>query len=308
MRKAAIAISTLVLLVGAAVALIASLSVTPKFIELMTGAGEKGKCSWEIVALSLTTSIPGFKGIPEECTASYINITKKELDKLRPNAKKRIEFYTKNSEKYYGMLREGFNNPDDERQQYEWALNQLITDQLKNCWDKVLQGKVPIFSKWWDLYHWPGEKERPNQDKAIELWEKGPGINYPPINCIVCSRIEFRPDAKQVVGERAVNSLTTWLKYEHPRYKAESYFEYLADGQTLPKTGSFNIIRYPYNTRQIFAVVYERINAYKTMEVLNKLGITEKGDYSILRLVPYDEIAKPLSDGSAGEGCTLIVD
>lgn len=301
MKKAAIAISTLILLVGAAIALIASLSVTPKFIELMTGAGEKGKCSWEIVASSLAPkSLAGFGGVPEECKASYVNITKKELDKLRPSAKKRIEFYTKNSEKYVGMLKEGFNNPDDERQQYEWALNQLVTDKLKNCWDKVLQGKLPIFDKWWDLYQLPGEKREPNRESAIDLFEKSFGVNLPPVNCIICSRIEFMPDAKEVVGERTINSLTTWLKYEHPRYKAESYFEYLADGQTLPNTGSFNIIRYPYNTWQIWAVVYERINAYKTTEWFGE------GDYSVLRLVPYDEIAKPLSTN--GMGCTLIVD
>ncbi len=323
MRKSQIGVDTFIALVILVLGiLVLFLVVYPDVKELLVGEGEKGACEWSLVMHSIT-KIADWSAIPAECRAHRFEVDLKYLQRYHTEAKKRIDVYEADADKYQLMLEElekskqkiG-NDPDPNYLLNEWALNKIVAEEMKDCWQKVFMGELPLFDQWWDFYSW--EKEMPTRTKDRFSSFIG-NFEGPPTNCIICSRIKFSPDLVNYFKRHNkvnIDSIDTWLKNNHPAWEAASYYKFLIQGQSELK--SFFTPDYSYSIDKPLAVLYEKIYYYHGIEeVLDRLWKLISGgkegsyDLNFLKLVPYtqeDLIHPPNEDRTGGEGCTFILD
>ncbi|MBW2968923.1 hypothetical protein KY314_02300, partial [Candidatus Woesearchaeota archaeon] len=172
-KKSVIAANTVISLAILAIGLIVLFHVVfPEVKDVIVGEGEKGACEWSLVMHSIT-KLGDWSLIPAECRAHRIEIDMDYLSDYHKEAKNRIKTYINNKDKYAEILH-FFNNPNDELQLNEWALNRIIAKETKDCWEKVFKGKLPLFeSGWWNLISWDalGVSEAPKKhDVALTLW------------------------------------------------------------------------------------------------------------------------------------------
>ncbi len=307
--------------------------VFPVVKEVLVGESEKGTCEWSLVMHSIA-KVGDWSLIPAECRAHRIEIDMNFLDSYKSEAKKRIKQYNANKEKYVEIL-PFFNNPDDEKQIRTWALNRIIAVEMKDCWEKVMKGKLPLFDAWWKFFSWDvyGKdivKKPTNREEAFSVWNqlliKSTGLPGtvklygPPTNCIICSRIKFSDDVKNYFAHRYIPSLNVWLKHNYPATGGKSYYNHIVEGQSQLRNPF--IPRYAsYNVDTPLSVTYEKIYTLRSWQdsgiikrawqgtlgqvyaVVNKEHLYE---LNYVKLVPYtqDDLVDPIK----GEGCTFILD
>lgn len=320
MKRAQISVDTFILLAALAFAALVILAIVfPSVRDVLEPEGEKAACEWSLVMHSIA-KLGDWSLIPPECRANRIEITMKDLRKYGREASKRIEVYKENPTKYEKMLKT-FDDPTDPNIVDEWALNKIVAEEMKDCWEKVFKGRLPLFEKWWRLYSWDPVTGVPeNQETAFELWLPLIGtqrFHGPPTNCVICSRIKFSDKVKKEFGSRInINSLDLWLKYNYPKTGGKSYYDGLTEGQSELK-GLFTS-QYYYSIDEPLAVVYEKI--YFDQEIIKKSdqlwkfvfgGDDAQYEYNFLKIIPYTQeslIHPPKEDGTGGEGCTFILD
>jgi hypothetical protein len=314
MNKRAVFQTTFVnLAMVAIIALILLLMVFPAFEDLFAAEKEKGACEWSLVMHSLT-KLADWSLIPPECRAHRFEVSLSDLRKEFKQAKKRINVYNKDRVKYKKILTR-FKDANDEAQLYEWALNKVIAVELKDCWEKVFKGRLPLFDRWWLLYSWGDEKPpgAGEEKRAFDLWKIKVGKTHrPPVNCIICSRIRFADDVKGYFGSREIDSLDMWLKYNYPEFGSVSYYESLAEGRSHLQGAR---VYFTYHVDIPLAVMYEKIyikhaartNLGKAWAFVTG-GQEEIYEINWLKLVPYTQhnLLGPREQG--GESCSFILD
>lgn len=319
-KKCQISVDTLILLaVLVMAALVMLLIVYPQVKESLEKQSEKGACEWSLVMHSIA-KLGDWSLIPAECRAHRIEITMNDLKRYEKEAKKRIDLYHKNLDKY-GDVADVFKNPDKDIYWMEWSLNKIVATEMKDCWEKVFKGKLPLFDKWWTLYSWGPHKSPDSGPVAAKLWLIGK-IHQAPVNCIICSRIRFSDDVKQefIKNNRgSIDSLNVWMKYNYPMTGGRSYYEILTEGQS--ELNGIFAPNYVFSVYSPLAVLYEKIYYYHGADV-SITGIwdtitpyeNDNGEVNYLKLVPYtqERLVGPLenADGSysGNEGCTFILD
>ncbi|MBD3361307.1 hypothetical protein GF358_00790 [Candidatus Woesearchaeota archaeon] len=339
MKKAQITVDTLIALAILAVALIIiGVLIYPAVKEVLVGAGEKGACEWSLVMHSIS-KLGDFSLVPPECKAHRMEITMDDLEKYHFKAKQRIKEYEDNTDKYSEILKY-FDDPEDPNQLNEWALNLLVAAEMKDCWEKVFKGKLPLFDKWWLMYSWDmfgidipkiiGRTEPVDTDSALAVWVNllSPGVpgtfkvHGPPVNCIICSRIKFSEEVKNFFGNREIRSLDAWIRFNYPLTGGESYYEVIVEGQS-PVKNVFEPRYGAYDVQTPLAVLYERIYAEQefikflhyswewidqhiALEPMEHKDMSKVFQLDYVEVVPYTQEA--IIDPIKGEGCTFVLD
>jgi hypothetical protein len=244
--------------------------VFPVFEKKAEASIEKGKCEITVLlsAVALKGSI-GLVEVPPACKMRRIDVTMDMVNSLSEFSAKRISVFQQLPAKYKDAL--SYFPDQSPNTLNEFAIDKIFADELDNCWDKVLQGKLTIFG-----------------DKAFRGH----------MNCIICSKIKFDNTVLNVYKGKKVNSLTTWLQYNPIPSTNVAYWEYLSEGQTgvtglMHPDYFFEISDTPY------AVVYTNFQESATSKLIDKIanfplwknifGTNTPAEINMLRLVPYSQ-------------------
>jgi hypothetical protein len=323
--KAQIAIDKFIgLAIVAIVMLVIILGVYPVFKQKLGEAADTSTCNWNIFMAGIrkgsTFSIA--EGIPEGCKAKRIELTLTDVQQELGYARNRLKAI--NSDLKYKDRAPSFSN-NDEKTQYQFAMNKVIADELAGCWSKVIKGKIPIFDEWWRLYNC---KDSSGATKPCSKLEDFLTVGFPvygawnfvsgkmqfsraPTNCIVCARIKFDDtlvrEFPNLAGTSTITTAREWMAV-NPWKTGASYLEFVQDGQAeapalLQSQYAFDVGDTP------LAVVYARINVHQlegaASWAASAFGFDAAEDVSMLRLVPYTQrdLLSP-----EGLGCTFILE
>jgi hypothetical protein len=335
MKKRGVATETLVGVAAIAIVLIIFLLIIPNFQTLFAGIAQKGGCQWSLLAHSLTkTPGLGFVTIPAECKAKQLDITLDLLAKEFPAARKRIATYydmtgTMYTYPKYEEIRKAFLNPrPTEDQLYEWALDKVVADEMKSCWDKVWKGQLALFDEWWNLYDITlfglNSGDYATDEKRAEAvmgkWSDPTGVLFqvwgPPTNCVVCTRIKFADDVKTKFANKEITSLRAWMDSNPVPYDSagRSYFAYITEGQTASPLFLLKA-QYPVDTSKAYAVLFKRIvaRAEQFKKVFAKIPLIgglagNPESINVLTLAEYDKVIEPSTEPYNGESCFAVID
>ncbi len=266
--------------------------------EAMTQVAEKGQCQWEFF-ISSQTKILGQVQIPPECESNRLNITEKLLEKDFKDSRETLNTWKKDRDNNEGKIfgnwgsnfiddYEGYqSNHRDDDVLYEYSMDAVVADEIKDCWEKVLKGKFPLFDEWWQLIG----TEEPD-DSWWEVWnlEK----KHPPTFCVLCSVVSFDKDINQRFPEK-VSSINNWMKNTPVLKDPEKtdYFSY-----TLPEDQVFYEQDYSYYTDRDLAIIYSRVNVHKIdqwgdmmMDWINIISEEDKTEVAhAVMAIPYEKV------------------
>lgn len=316
-KKGAISIDVTIELVALVISfglLIAIL--VPQITKWVYEESETSLCEWSIVVGAIARPL-GKEVISPECKARKINISTTDLQPYLSEAEQTINKW-KSDERYSRMLEEF---PEATiKNEYKYALNKLVANELSNCWNKVLRGRLAMFDKWYNKIDFiKGDYPEYAEDYVsktnlllIDVWGA-------PKFCIICSNIKFNEDLKDL-GLPANIDLTKWLQHTtYEKDKKKTIYGYLYDGQTVPSNLVEPEYTYEINPPNRYSIVYERINPHAIDDVIESSWdtinylipfIDENDDVPEvihqLRLVPHDLVAKPYTEG--GESCFKIIE
>ncbi len=317
-------------------ALVFMAAVLPK-IQSALGS-ETIKCDWSLF-LHAFSKVGGVAAIPPECKAHRFTITKNDLERLVPDARKAINMYHEQPEKYAvsGVGVDVLQTFKPDGGEWEWALDKLVADELKSCSDKVIKGKLPLFSEWWSLLDCKDEKAAGGYRKCTpDDWSAAstitaivlPGIGImgligemagdtvrfakAPTFCVLCSRIVIDPEVPPLIGKNTVTSLRAWMAINPVRSTNEPYYKYVDEWQTPTDSALFKP-KYTFDLDTPLAVMYERVNVFKAKGVLDwglrAAGFIGEPDQptNTLKVLPYTPEAIIGTPETAGE-CQWILD
>ncbi|MCF7861145.1 hypothetical protein K9M79_02780 [Candidatus Woesearchaeota archaeon] len=304
------------------IAFIVLLIITGKFSEIYYDIAGSTTCTWSFLTASITK-------IPPECKMKMLEFSEKDL------TTEEMKLYV--TEQFKRFNCQGYYNTDDCTQKYstvsfsgnldekgqmndkmkEYALDKLMADEIKGCWDMVGHGKVAAFERYWSYMKCPDgdggyrgctKTEIVKQLGLASLGEPTSVVQNPPRMCIICSRIKFDDSLKAKFTGR-VESLKEMMMYTPvSTVDMKSYYQYVIENDDLNK--GIYASEFKYSTDQPYAVVYSRINKEILVEIASQttnfdgLGILKavgvaagipgklEGDLNAVYLIPYNEEVK----------------
>ncbi|MBI4146512.1 hypothetical protein HY489_04195 [Candidatus Woesearchaeota archaeon] len=231
-RRAAEPIYIVVGMIVIAISLLAIFGVLGGLKAAIFGTAEKQQCSWDLFLSALVSKVPFAEKEAGACKMQTLTVDKKALD-----ARKKLSFVKKGLKKSQSPGNPAREYFPDETKIDEWALDYLMAEQLKGCWDKVWKGKLNIFAR--------GKVE----DQSI---------------CVVCSQLVWGRDLPGSIlypKDGMITSLDAWLKTTSIPGQSKFYYDHIAEGQTVPP----NPAAFAFYTNTPYAVVYmEVVDSYWT--------------------------------------------
>ncbi len=339
MKKGAIAIDNLAMIIAF---LLVALALVI-FFQRITEANpvDPRACEWSVALNAFKKSLLlGKDLVPPSCKVKRLEIDKSSIDSKRKKAEKDLNFF-KNNDDYKKLLR--YFSSEDSHIVDEYALDKIMADEMVECWDKVWRGKLSVFDEWWNLMEccktWdkePGSgsstlvngvdkvgetciETEPCTGKTVfsalmpvyGLYEVASGelqFKQSPVFCIMCSRITFNDDIKNLGLPNKITSMYEWLYINRVKNTADTYYDHLMEGQT--NIGQLAPQKYYYDIDFPYAIVFRRINVHKSQQftdwALSYLGKAPSENINRLDLVPFDKVTTPIDQG--GIGCTVLID
>lgn len=185
------------------------------------------------------TKLGGVEVTKLDCPTHYQAIKGAELNPT--HAQKKWDTVLEITER--SGKRAAFTLPYNEQGFYEYALNEVVAKEMKSCWKRLGEGKLPLFDEWL-------KDNTKTGSKAI---------------CVICSRLEFDAEVRERVGKTEITSLTEWLRnnpsqqYRVGEDTVLSMYEYIQD----PDTYDANMQpEYKYAVDKPLAVVFSRTNRH----------------------------------------------
>ena len=124
----------------------------------------------------------------------------------------------------------------DENTREVFRLNQAVADEMKACWDNLGQGKLNLFSSWFQYV---------GREAEDENWFRRtfPHTLDAPTVCVICSKIDIDDELYEKLSSELndlssdefenarskPNSLIYWLTHNAVPKTSLSYYEYLLD-------------------------------------------------------------------------------
>lgn len=286
------------------------LIITGQFTDIFTEITGKTACTWSFLTASITS-------IPPECKMKLVDITVDDLEKPAMDVFVSEQFKRFNLEsdtKYKDMHFTG--RGDQPKFREEFALDKLMADELKDCWDKVGHGRVAALERWWSYFkcgddqHTCSKEEIAKDIIEIMALRNNDITNTPPRLCIMCSRIKFDEGIRSKFTD--VSSLDDMMK-NTPMSPTDlkSYYQYVYEDGDMNK-GIF-APTFDFTVQKPYAVVYSRVNVdlwaaaiglndknnnkkektiSETMKVIAaaaKFPIKLEDDMHQIKLIPYNE-------------------
>ena len=340
MKKASIAVNGLVemlLVIVVIVVLFQFLGIWRIFFGSFT---EDFKCEGSFIASSMT-KVFGNQVLDPDCKTKRITITfdeegvsnngaeKKQLDKNHGSTTPdpydtftRVKQWNEDPEipekskyTYFDKDQENIKlDTDDENEQntirQRYNMDKIIADEMRNCWDNVGNGKLPLFDMWFQFIDCDkSDNDFDKCESAADWFKANPNIaaNF----CVLCTRVKFDQEVQEKFGSE-YDSISLWMA-NHPYSVAPvpgkeltmSYYEFiLSDDQ---KESLFHSPNFKYTTSEPYAVVFVRtnmhgsgqivLNAYKFLDTtagLLPFYDSTKDDpvyyANVMSLMPYKEL------------------
>ena len=186
------------------------------------------------------TKVAGVEMLKLDCDTHYL--TMKEEDLNPDDAKKKWDMVYEITER--SGKRAAFTLPYNKQGFYEYSLNEKVAKEMKSCWKRLGEGKLPLFDEWL-------RDNTKTGSKAV---------------CVICSRIEFDSSVANLLGKNHISSLTEWLinnpseqYYVGEPTRTLSMYEYVQDPDTYDPLIS---PQYLYDIDKSLAVVFSRTNRH----------------------------------------------
>lgn len=203
-----------------------------------------------------------------------------------------------------------------------YRLNQIVANEMKTCWENMGQGKLNLFSSWFEYF----------ADNSDEEWLRRmiPTRQGAPTICVICSRIDIDDDLYNSLEsnipenvdidnyQNHPNSLVNWLTNNPVPKTSMSYYEYLQDDMNEDVFG-FENRNFEY-TKEPFAVIFSRTNVHALDQLNPSLFTKISAGASIFsggllsRLAGYagvtsgaSDIARAVSDIAQAKGSISAV-
>ncbi|MFH1409379.1 MAG: hypothetical protein ABIH34_05705 [Nanoarchaeota archaeon] len=182
----------------------------------------------------------------------------------------------------------------DQKQIVEWKANQMIADELEDCWHDMGEGKLLLFSKWWERVG-GGLKESELDDEWEQYLNENHLPQMPPIFCVICARIEFDKELQGILDPVVSKRFMDYLRRYPTRGDDEmSILNYLRD----PLVSNLYTKEYSYSTTEPYAIVFARVNTHRLYDyaefIGNRLQITRKEgndeDFSTLVMASMEDL------------------
>lgn len=321
-RTGQIATDTLIrLAIVVVIFLVVFLGILPQFQKKAEASGGKAKCEWSVLlaGLSKAGSLNLAQGIPEGCKAKTVVVTMKDVQGRAGYARNRLKVIQDPKHREYDATSKYFRTaPLNDNLIKEFALDNIVADELVECWEKVWKGKVPLFNEWWRLYDVcvdPNTGKSTGCGKLEEFAKSAWAVafndaNKAPTNCILCAHISFDPEVQKIV--RKPEMMMEWLGNNPVPRTSAPYSDFLAEGQTIGGFAKLNL-KYDFSTADPgIAIMYERINTHQLFQSASSVGnwaglSNDPKDYedqSYLKLLTYkqDVLNAPTGD------CNFILD
>ncbi len=334
MKKADVLSPTFVTIIALAVAAIVLFGASGAFGSMTKKVIKTNNCQWSFALNAVTKT-------PPECEAVYSTLTKQDLSKGTTKAAKRIEEWhnkveeltekeKKGQELSYSeeLIKSGYSQAleyfeyqeeytADDLQLYEYAMDEYIAKSMKSCWTKVWKGKPPIFNEWWDRYDLKfftlGEDiDPPKTLRGDKEWSSFIADKYgPPVFCVLCERIKFDEDVKELFRNSdkgtTISSLSAWMDNNPVIPKGSlpedlDFFDNTPFSEFIQDDVHKGIFRhkFEYNVEDSLAILYSRINVYEPEQwkqsAFERIGWYTDEDIkepvNVIAPIPYTEIGQ----------------
>jgi hypothetical protein len=221
----------------------------------------------------------------------------------------------------------------DSTKLHMYRVNEAVAKEMKECWDNMGNGKLNLFSSWFE--YWGTEKanewkNRGGNKDQFKTWilENIPHKLPAPTVCVICSRIEFDKELYTEISSSISTvsnsdykdkpqSMIFWLTHTPIPRTSISYYEYLLDDVNQDIYGPAER-NFKY-TEKPFAVIFARSNVNVMDQVARQFNFGDAllGIVSIAGPGPIGKIAqnvlsidvaaktvKGMIDASTGVGAT----
>lgn len=179
--------------------------VFPPFRALVLGTSETGQCQFSVLLSSLAKKISfGFGDIPPACKMKRMTITPDDLERYERLASRTTERFEE-----LGLTKAVSEFPDTEYGHLKWALHRVIANEMIDCYNKGWRGQMDLKASGWP---------------TDILEETGAYL------CILCTRIKFDQDLRNLFGARRTFYMDTWLKANNREGK--TYYQLITEGVT----------------------------------------------------------------------------
>jgi len=195
-------------IVSAVIAIVVLSAITVTILGKFEIFGKQQTCQWTFLASAIAkaSTVVGAQVIPPACKATETVITKKSINQDTDLGQRGIQELKKNRPKTYlaSKANQYFTDPTNKAQQSEWAFDIAIAKEMKQCWDKVWQGKINAFNEW-DQSTW-------NNVKAWAWNTPDDFENTAITTCVLCSTIHFSGDEPFSSEQKTVQSLEPFMR------------------------------------------------------------------------------------------------
>jgi hypothetical protein len=180
---------------------------------------------------------------------------------------------------------------------YEYLIDQKIAEEFRYCKDI---SESYDFRKYWKSQEYT--KTADTEEDALGLLDEI-GFTRPPMLCVICSRIKFDDELKELFSGKEIGSLNEWMMNREAVNRI-SFYEYsLFEGKDELATPI-----YKYSTAEPYAVVYFMINklglrwffntrvgrglTYYTTFTGLRIPKTAESDIKSITLMPFSQVSR----------------
>lgn len=159
--------------------------------------------------------------------------------------------------------RKGVSDTEESKECFKEHTNKVIANLLYDCWDQFGRGRLKVFSE-------------TSQDR----------------NCVICSRIEFTEEAKEIINSVDNHELEFdyYLRNNTPSLHKISYHDFLMDELDATDPSLYYFEYYP---EEVYAAVYRIKYSSKIKEIagkaVNLAYCSGKWVFSFIGAEPCDE-------------------
>lgn len=310
-----------------------------QLFSIMTGSSGKSACMASAIANSAAnTATFGSDVIKLDCPTKFVRVQIESPPLVAPKDTKVISVSKSYGSGELATMRkvQYFDNDkyySDEKLQHMYRVNEVVAKEMKECWDNMGNGKLNLFSAWFQ--YWGTEKANEwksrggNKDQFTEWVKENIPHKLPaPTVCVICSRIEIDKKLYSEMSDLMTtpsnsdyknkpNSLIYWLTHTPIPRTSVSYYEYLLDDVNKDIYGPSER-NYQY-TEKPFAIVFARSNVNVMDQVAKQFNFGDAiiGIVTVAGPGPIGKIAqnilavdvtaktvKGMIDASTGVGAT----
>jgi hypothetical protein len=264
---------------------------------------KKDKLCTVTLMLGSISKVGGKPLISPECEHKNIDISKEVLESPEEMSALR------ESQNSFNKIKTSITgNKEFETYKSQYVVNEILnpkksivsnimTRELKNCWDRVGQGTYNLFNDWEEfISDCSGEGEAaakcPSDVSFLkEIYISSKSMNKVPAFCFLCSRITFSDEELKNIN---IQNFDTWLAFSQVPKEKYSYLQYLTTNTYQYNQGQSYLGKNKegYQLDEPLAIVYVKERRYiaweKAKSILATIGVGANDEFKDDKGEPTD--------------------